>query len=198
MSSSSSEFYSSQSSSDEGQTVSESLSIPFQNDVITPAPRKIIKAFSTRTNARARSDYLTICFIRSIERAIRSHRNNRIPSKTAIKVDPLSLQQSNNWLAVVQVLHCHSQTFDILFPREGQHRTSYNLKFFKEFFEPAEVKELHLALVRLIYSDPDPSILISRFGIFCCREVIHSIQCQVKWDRLHEYLKGDFLRRLSL
>jgi hypothetical protein len=176
---------------------------PIPNTRSNPGTLKLLLTqFSSKNKKQARKEFLSIFSIRNIKRAFKNYKDNKVPTKTSIKVRSSNDIETRYWNQIVLVCVEHHELFEkILEPRrfqsdqhnQGESQMSYNFTFCNQFFSRTEVKDLHLAIVDLLFSNPNPSILIKKFKLFCCFEEEHSIECCSKWKSMEEYLKGECL-----
>ena len=157
--------------------------------------RDLLQLFVKGNRSQPTKEFLTTRLVRCLIRAFECIRNNRLPDKTAIKIDPKNKLQNMYWCMLVEHYRENQSQPSILFSGHGKLKTEvkFNCIFFREFFNESSHKKAMRILISLLYSDSDHFSLSEKFNFFCCLNSIHSVSCTNKWAKLQEFLTSSFL-----
>lgn len=155
----------------------------------------VLRRFVKSNNSKPTKEYLTTRLIRCIIKIFKFIHKNKIPDKTAIKIDPKNSLQNECWYKLVKLYQENQGRFlDNIEKNKFNLRPRLNASFCKNFFCEEFSKNALKILLKLFYSDPNPSILSQRFNFSCCLNSEHSIHCISKWSDLEYFLNTSFLK----
>ena len=157
--------------------------------------RDLLQTFIKINRSHPTKEFLTTRLVRCILRIFKFIRNNKLPNKTAIKIDPKNSLQNEYWRKLVDLFREEQNQPSILFGGNGEleTRVKFNCRFYKEFFNENFNKRALKILIRLFYSDTAPLSLSEKFNFSCCLNSVHSEDCTEKWHKLQEFLTTSFL-----
>jgi hypothetical protein len=169
--------------------------------------KTVLNLFLKTRHSSPTKEFLTTRLIRSIIRAGKSIIKNKVPSKSAIAVNPASKLQNKHWNELVLLHNCNSDDFkipsktldeiespDILKNgRNVKKRMSFKHETCKNFFSLEVNRKSLIILLDLLFSEPMPRDLINRFNFKCCLNEEHSIYCDLKWTEFKDFMYKRYL-----
>jgi hypothetical protein len=159
---------------------------------------QLISAFTTRSGAHVRKEYLRCQLLRHLKKLIRTILKGL--SLISLFSDPQKLATMQ---AMERVVMGNQELFSSLSQTkiEGNSRQkSFNDAYCKGILASKEMRMCYELYVELMFGEGEvnPAELCTRLKQYCCREARHGEECRERWRGLREYVREGMVRELGL
>ena len=166
----------------------------------------ILKNFETTKSKLPKKKLFNWFIIMTVELSFMYAYDNEVPNKYAIKVHSDNANEMKFWLSFKKFCIENNAFIDRVNKKEAEKSRILHNRYRKgisdeqcgNFFSDKLHKIAFELIIKLIFSQFNPTVLSEKFKLKCCRNIDnHTIWCYNKWESLLDYLMDDYVKEID-